>query len=96
MYYEESLIDGAWYWRGTPTGDWLPMGHAKLAEKIAALQQSLTAGEQRPSNDQIVAQVLLGVCELPDYNSPDDQPELLQCTTKELELVVRRALGEDP
>jgi hypothetical protein len=37
MFYEETMIDGAWYWRGTPTGDWVPMGSARLTEKIAAL-----------------------------------------------------------
>jgi hypothetical protein len=45
--------------------------------------------------DEIVMRILTDVCELPDYNSPEDQPELLQCTTGELETIVRRALGQD-
>lgn len=45
--------------------------------------------------DRVVAKVLQEVCELPGYDSPDDQPNLLQCTTDELALCVRRALGED-
>ena len=32
----------------------------------------------------IATTVVQNVCELPDYNSPDDQPELLQCTVTEL------------
>ena len=23
MFYEEELIDGVWYWRSTPDGDWI-------------------------------------------------------------------------
>lgn len=41
--------------------------------------------------EQFAAQVILNVCELPDYASPDDQPELLQCTVKEREACVIRA-----
>jgi len=32
----------------------------------------------------IATAVVQRVCELPDYNSPDDQPDLLQCTVTEL------------
>jgi hypothetical protein len=35
--------------------------------------------------------VVLEVCELTDYTSPDDQPDLLQCTVKELEGCILRA-----
>ncbi len=55
-----------------------------------------TDGQIKEQRDAIVAEVLRGICELADYNSPDDQPDLLTCTVSELELVVRRALGEDP
>lgn len=41
--------------------------------------------------EQFAAQVILNVCELSDYTSPDDQPDLLQCTVKELEVCVLRA-----
>lgn len=41
--------------------------------------------------------IIKDVCELPDYTSPDDNPELLQCTVKELDLILRRHLlaGEE-
>lgn len=41
--------------------------------------------------EQFAAQVIQDVCELPDYTSPDDQPDLLQCTVKELESCIIRA-----
>jgi hypothetical protein len=37
MFYEDTLIDGEWYWRGTPSGDWMLMGPARLTEKISSL-----------------------------------------------------------
>lgn len=46
--------------------------------------------------DKIVAEIVQEVCELPDYNSPDDQPDLLQCRVGELEMIIHRALGGDP
>lgn len=45
--------------------------------------------------DGVVADAIRNVCELGGYTSPDDQPELLQCTVSELEMCIRRALGED-
>jgi hypothetical protein len=45
---------------------------------------------------RIVADVLQEVCDLGGYDSPDDQPELIMCTLPQLELIVRRALGQDP
>lgn len=40
--------------------------------------------------------IIKDVCELDGYTSPDDNPDLLQCTVKELELILRRhLLGED-
>lgn len=45
--------------------------------------------------ERIAAQVVTNVCELPDYTSPDDQPELLTCTVDQLHLCVMRALGQD-
>jgi hypothetical protein len=40
---------------------------------------------------RIATQVVQNVCELPDYNSPDDQPDLVMCTVQELENCVLRA-----
>ena len=46
--------------------------------------------------NDIARRVVLEVCELPDYNSPDDQPELLTCTVDELHRIVVRVLDEYP
>jgi len=61
--------------------------------EFAALQSPppVVSGE---AIDGIAAQILRDMCELPDYDSPDDQPNLIQCTTDELDLIVRRALGD--
>jgi hypothetical protein len=40
------------------------------------------------TSKQFAEQVIRNVCELPDYTSPDAQPDLLQCTVKELEACV--------
>jgi hypothetical protein len=45
--------------------------------------------------EAIATKVVQNVCELPDYISPDDQPDLLTCTVAELHLCVMRALGQD-
>lgn len=37
-----------------------------------------------------VAAVLQDVCELPDYNSPEDQPDVVSATVAELSLIVER------
>ena len=44
---------------------------------------------------EFVSLVLCDVCELPDYSSPDDQPNLLQATTDELSMILERRLGLD-
>ena len=49
----------------------------------------------RATLSSIVPTVLREVGELP-YDSPDDNPLLLQCTSSELETILRRALGEEP
>jgi len=43
-------------------------------------------------HEKIVTAVVQNVCELPGYNSPDDQPELVMCTVTELHNCVMRAL----
>jgi hypothetical protein len=45
--------------------------------------------------EDIAAQVVRNVCELPDYSSPDAQPDLVMCKVDELHLCVMRALGQD-
>ncbi len=45
--------------------------------------------------DHLVDGIIRDVCELPDYNSPDDQPELLQATCSQLEAILRNRLGDE-
>ena len=42
MFYEEKLIDGIWFWRGTPTGTWISFTPVQYVEKIAALTARVT------------------------------------------------------
>jgi len=35
MYLEEKLINGKWYWRGTPDGDWLLMTAEQLNSRLS-------------------------------------------------------------
>lgn len=42
----------------------------------------------------VVSDIIRDVCELPDYTSPDDQPDLLQCTVEELTLIVTRSVED--
>jgi hypothetical protein len=51
---------------------------------------SSSKGESQ--HERIATAVVQNVCELPDYNSPDDQPELVMCTVTELHNCVMRAL----
>jgi hypothetical protein len=43
-----------------------------------------------------IPDIIKDVCELDGYTSPDDNPDMLQCTVKELTLILRRhILGEE-
>lgn len=44
------------------------------------------------SKQQLIEAIIRDVCELPDYTSPDDQPNLLQCTVEELDAILDRHL----
>lgn len=35
MFYEEKCVNGMWYWRGTPDGDWIAFNKDDLQIKIA-------------------------------------------------------------
>lgn len=35
MYYEEQCLDGVWWWRSTPDGDWQKFSYQKLQTKLA-------------------------------------------------------------
>jgi len=72
-----------------------------LMQRIAA--QAL--GDEPPSHEPceqldeahanaIATSVVQNVCELPDYTSPEDRPELLQCTVTELHSCVMQAFEQ--
>lgn len=52
----------------------------------------LLPSKDESQHERIATAVVQNVCELPDYNSPDDQPELVMCTVTELHNCVMRAL----
>jgi hypothetical protein len=64
-------------------------------KSVCAVRAAIQADAQLAQAEEIAAQVVRNVCELPDYTSPDDQPDLLTCTAAELHLCVMRALGQD-
>jgi hypothetical protein len=41
--------------------------------------------------EQFATKVVENVCDLSDYTSPDDQPDLLQCTVGQLQACVMQA-----
>lgn len=47
------------------------------------------------SKTRLIEAIIADVCDLPDYNSPDDRPTLLQCTTKELSAILERRLADE-
>lgn len=46
--------------------------------------------------EQVVSEIVLSVAEIPDRNSPDDQPEMMLVTDRELRNIVRGSLEELP
>ncbi len=54
------------------------------------------AERARKKMEDAIPAIIQDVCELPDYTSPDDNPDLVQCTVKELRMILRRhLLGEE-
>lgn len=49
---------------------------------------------ERSLPQRIATRVVEAVCELPDYNSPDDQPDLVMCTVQQLEHCVLQAFEQ--
>lgn len=43
--------------------------------------------------EKTIERILRDSCELPDRNSPEDQPEMLLITVEELDMILRRHLG---
>lgn len=42
--------------------------------------------------NQLVSDIVRDVCELPDYNSPEDNPDSIQCTVQELSTILSNRL----
>lgn len=68
------------------------MAHPSYASmsQLEADNAGLTAADMLDEGDEIVTSIIKDVCELDGYTSPDDNPDLLQCTVAELELILRR------
>ncbi len=37
MYYAEQCVNGVWYWRDTPDGEWQKFDYQKLQNKLNAI-----------------------------------------------------------
>ena len=44
-------------------------------------------------SETLVANIIRDICELPDYQSPDDQPDLVMATVEELTIILDRNLS---
>lgn len=66
----------------------------KLEDASEQARVAVQALREHRDNNAVVVRVLQDMADLP-YDSPDDAPLLLQCTSRELETILRRALGED-
>lgn len=38
MYYKEEIINGILCWKGTPNGEWHPVGERELTKRITELK----------------------------------------------------------
>jgi hypothetical protein len=77
MFYEERCIEGRWYWRGTPNGEWNLMGVDQLAQKLAATEAALEEQMNRACKAEKRVEELEGLempltyCQIPGRcNSP--------------------------
>lgn len=65
----------------------------KRAEAAEA-KMAYCEAELVKDRDQIAERIVVGVAEIPDRNSPDDQPEMMLVTDKELRGIVINALED--
>lgn len=57
---------------------------ARVAEAVA---------KETEAKREAIARIIQGACDLPDRNSPEDQPEMLLITVDELDMLLQRHLG---
>ena len=63
---------------------------------LSKAEASAFRGRNTMTKEQLVATIIRSVCELPGYTSPDTEPDLLQCTTSELQDILERVLPDEP
>lgn len=66
----------------------------KKCECVALTPGTKPTVSSKTMAERIAERVVLEVCELPDYNSPEDQPDLVMCTVQELNACVLRAFEQ--
>lgn len=63
-------------------------------EFSADLEAALRRAGFPGCDDSLIRAIIQDVCELPDYNSPEGNPELLQATSTELAAILERHLWQ--
>jgi hypothetical protein len=63
----------------------------RLVQEVIA-DHLITTRNRREEAVEFAARIVLAVCEIPDRNSPDDQPEMMLVTPDELRSIVCAAL----
>jgi hypothetical protein len=90
----EVTEDGSIF-RSTRSLLFAPLGLNQHPTPVSQVPPELREAAKAADDKKLTAAIILNVCELPDYTSPDDQPDLLQCTVTELEKS-REILGGCP
>lgn len=66
-----------------------------LAEQVVALREAWKRRATTLNSARLATHIVREVCELPDRNSPDDQPEMLLVTCDELHGIVMAAIEKE-
>jgi len=95
--------EAAWNWSVLQLLRQVAAGERRANEAQAILDghRNIERPSDEPSEqldeahaNAIATSVVQNVCELPDYTSPEDRPELLQCTVTELHSCVMQAFEQ--
>jgi hypothetical protein len=91
---ENDLRDAATKIIGKDREDWISdvFWAARDLDEVLQISKVSVAADSTPADAKLIEHVVRNVCELPGYTSPEDQPELLMCTAKELEACIERAI----
>jgi hypothetical protein len=81
--------------------DITPEMDASLHRALIASAEEFIPPMTNPTHDKpsdrvesVVREIVRGVSELPDYTSPEDEPDLLMCTVSELEGIAECCIDE--